>query len=389
LRFGAPDSGGGGHIDFWRTSLVGGDVVQLSVDEPTVSNNYTFALFRPGTTDTSFSATPALTSVETNGSANDVVNLQAPYSGVFVLGVCESPGGGDCRNAETGSAVYPMGSYTFIPTLVGGGIPASTGRHETKPSNSIQGAHSMTIGALEAGGGGHIDFWLVTLAGGDMVQFTVDEPYVENNYAFELYRPGTTDTSFPQNPAATQVGTNGSASDVVVLQAPYSGTFVLGVCESPSSADCGTVDTGAGVRPMGPYTFTTTLVSGPPPGRPAPVQPPHAASKAVSLAIPAQSIGVSASGSFAVSVSCTGAPCSGTLELTAASASTVVIVAQATFNSLPVGPGKVAMALTPSGSRLLDQDGHHLRTQALALYRSGSQTKTTEGPVTLAANPAR
>src|SRR5580658_9175871 len=46
-------SGGGGRIDFWKVRLNGGADVQFAVPA-TGGNYYSFALFAPSTTDTSF-----------------------------------------------------------------------------------------------------------------------------------------------------------------------------------------------------------------------------------------------------------------------------------------------------------------------------------------------
>jgi hypothetical protein len=84
-------------------------------------------------------------------------------------------------------------------------------------------------------------------------------PY--GSYRFELYHPGTTDNTFPQAPPVMGVGTPGSStSAVIVLQAPYNGTFLLAVCQNVSG-DCRSVDSGGGTYPMGAYTFTPTLVA--------------------------------------------------------------------------------------------------------------------------------
>ena len=45
------------------------------------------------------------------------------------------------------------------------------------------------------------------------------------------------------------------------LKAPTTGTFIFVVCESVTG-DCRNVDSGGGANPMGPYTFTDTLVTG-------------------------------------------------------------------------------------------------------------------------------
>jgi hypothetical protein len=266
VSLGNVNSGGGGAVDFWTVQLLGGDQVQFSVQTPDVNccTGYAFDLYPPGTTDANFAtATPVMTAGTPEGSTQSVVELQAPYDGTFVLAVCEGFSG-SCGNVDNGYGDNPMDAYTFTPTLVGGGIAAGVGAKETQASPTIAGAAVTPVGNFESGGGNAIDFWKVQLLGGDKVQFSVQSPYVNccTGYAFDLYPPGTTDTSFP---AATPVMTTGTAEgnnqSIVVLQAPYTGTFVLAVCEG-TLTNCGAVDSGYADNPMNAYTFTPTLIGG-------------------------------------------------------------------------------------------------------------------------------
>ena len=74
--------------------------------------------------------------------------------------------------------------------------------------------------------------------------------------------PGTTDTTFPQNPpVAAAITPQASTQSTLFLKAPVTGTFVFAVCQNVST-DCRDVDSGGGYNPMSPYTFTPTLVKG-------------------------------------------------------------------------------------------------------------------------------
>jgi len=264
--------GGGGPIDFWKVNLYGGDQVQLATTTPSVTPGdsdtiYSFELFPPGTTDTSFPQTPPVSSTATpQGSTRSVLVLQAPYNGTFILAVCENVGG-DCRGVDSGGGVNPMQSYSFTPSLIGGGIPSSVGKKETRAAPTIAKAPLMPVGNFEAGGGNAIDFWKVTLFGGDQVQLATTTPAVtpgdsDSIYSFELFPPGTNDTNFPQTPPVSSAATpQGSTKATLVLQAPYNATFILAVCENVSG-DCRNVDSGGGVNPMQPYTFKDTLIGG-------------------------------------------------------------------------------------------------------------------------------
>jgi Bacterial Ig-like domain (group 3) len=275
LTMGPTAAGGGGAIDFWKVNLSGGDVVQLLTTTPpatpqNVTTVYNFELFPPGTTDASFPNVPPVSSANTFGNTTDVLNLQAPYNGTFILAVCENTNG-DCRSVDSSGGLNPMQSYSFTPTLVGGGIPARVAAKETRAATTIAHAPRIGVGNFEAGGGNLIDFWKVTLSGGDVVQLTTKTPSgtpqnVTTAYNFELFPPGTTDTSFPTVPPVSSANTFGNTTDTLNLQAPYNGTFILAVCEN-TNGDCRSVDSNSGLNPMQPYTFTPTLVHGGIPAR--------------------------------------------------------------------------------------------------------------------------
>ncbi len=270
LTVGSPASGGGNAIDFWKVSLRGGDAVQFVTKTPGTSS-YAFALYAPGTTDKSFqNATPF--SAQTTGfedlglTVTTVFDLQAPYNGTFILAVCESANDNDCGNVDAGLAKNPMDPYTFTTTLNSSGVSASTAEKETKAASTIAKAPKMGVGHFESGGANAIDFWKVSLRGGDVVQFVTKTPGFWS-YAFALYAPGTKDGSF-QNARSLSAQTTGfedlglTVTTVFDLQAPYNGTFILAACESANDNDCGNVDAGLARNPMDPYTFTTTQVAG-------------------------------------------------------------------------------------------------------------------------------
>jgi len=162
--------------------------------------------------------------------------------------------------------------WLVLPALLLGGllvtaVPAVAST-TTAPGHTIATAGTLTIGPEETGGGGVIDFWKVQLTGGDQVQFSTTQPVYEpgtainTNYSYELYAPGTTDSSFPGATPITYSDTFGTANSVFTLRAPSTGTFILAVCENATD-NCGTAVSGQSLNPMQPYTFTTTLVGGP------------------------------------------------------------------------------------------------------------------------------
>jgi len=261
IVFKAQQAGGGAAVDFWRIKLVGGDQVQFAVNYP-VNHTYEFDLYAPSTTDTTFpQATPLTQALTNSGTDRGVLTIQAPYTGNFILAVCENPIQ-DCTDSAFGNTTHPENPYTFTPTLVGGGITGTKASGEVKASATIARSPALPIGHFEAGGGNGADFWRIKLVGGDQVRFAVNYP-VNHTYEFDLYAPRTTDTTFPQATPLTQALTN-SGTDVgfFTIQAPFTGNFILAVCENPIQ-DCTDSAFGNTTHPENPYTFTPRFLRGP------------------------------------------------------------------------------------------------------------------------------
>jgi Bacterial Ig-like domain (group 3) len=113
------EAGGANAIDFWKIKFTAGDKVQFAVNT-SVASYFDFQLFRPGTNDTNFPSAVSVASGTTNDSARAVIDLTAPHSGTYVLGVCEGLTVGLCPAVDSGYGADPMDPYTFTPTLVGG-----------------------------------------------------------------------------------------------------------------------------------------------------------------------------------------------------------------------------------------------------------------------------
>jgi hypothetical protein len=277
---GATVNGGGNGVDYYKVALHGGDELQLSVG-PSGSSDYEFDLFAPDTTDATFTQSPPVDAGTTNppyGNSPQVVTVQAPYSGTFIVAACSPTdavdNGGDCRQAVMNphNVVSPMSGYSVAPSLVGGGVSADCASSQTRAGRTIAAASAISVGSCEAGGGSATDYWTVKLNGGDQLQLTVAPPSGTGALELELYGEGTTDSTFTQA-APVDVGSasafgSGGAPQVVTLQAPYTGTFVLAACAPVSafgSSDCRAIETG-GARnftiPVPPYTFTSALVNG-------------------------------------------------------------------------------------------------------------------------------
>jgi hypothetical protein len=390
LTVGNFEAGGGGKIDYWKVHLAGGDQVNLAVGE-LQNQGYAFQLYAPGTGDATFTKLPAVDSAYTNGATSDQVTLQAPYNGTFILAVCENVG--DCRQTAEGHGSNPMNPYTFtaiLPVPIGQSVEAT----ETQAGGSIASASPLAVGAFEAGGGGPADYWLVPLEGGEQVKIDVGEQQ-NQGYNFQLYAPGTSDATFTQLPAVASASTNGALSDAIALQAPFSGLFVLAVCENVG--DCRQTTEGHGSNPMLPYTFTMTPTvagnTGPPPASSGPGHSPGQAHATVGVA--PQQATVSSRGRFAVTLICAGAPCTGSFKLTLLLkrrtgsgrhrkiTSTVVTIGSASFSNLTVGTHRLALTLNAAGMRLLRQHGHKLSAIGYATYTAGSSHKTVSVPVSL------
>lgn len=252
-------SGGGAAIDFWKVKLNGGDRLQLLVDT-SVAAYFNFQLYVPGTNDANFPSAKAFASGTTNDSVKGVIELQAPYTGTFVLAVCEGLTVGLCPAVDSGEGADPMGAYSFTTSLAAS-VSATTAAREQRAGATIGAAPTLGLGHLEAGGANAIDFWKIKFTAGDKVRIAVNTS-VAYYFNFQLFRPGTNDTNFPSAVSVASGTTNDSARAVIDLTAPHSGTYVLGVCEGLTVGLCPAVDDGYGADPMDPYTFTPTLVGG-------------------------------------------------------------------------------------------------------------------------------
>jgi hypothetical protein len=271
--------GGGHNIDFWKVTLVGGYRVSFAFTAGS-GGGYGFDLYAPSTKDATFYQTGALVTVLGPASGSGFT-LQAPYSGTFILAVCQAAYGygvpGNCAAADppAGGSIppsiqNPMSAYTFTASVLTDGITTSEGAQETKATATIAGA--PTLSAFESGGGQNIDFWKVHLIGGYKVQFyfTASGSF-GGGYGFDLYAPSTKDPTFYQTGAlVTAIGP--PSASTFTLQAPYTGTFVLAVCQATYGysvpGNCAAADPPSGgsipgsiQAPMSPYTFTTSVVT--------------------------------------------------------------------------------------------------------------------------------
>jgi len=89
--------------------------------------------------------------------------------------------------------------------IAAGASGASAG---TAPGHTIATAGSFSPGDSTSGGGGAIDFWKVSLNGGDELQLLAAPSVTGTNFTFQLFKPGTTDANFP-NAAAFAAGSTG------------------------------------------------------------------------------------------------------------------------------------------------------------------------------------
>jgi hypothetical protein len=259
------ESGGAGQADFWKISLRGGDVVQFSVST-LYGSTYAFELYPPGTNSTGFPAAVSFSSSTTNYNGHTVFDLQAPYNGTFILAVCQGPNvvGFNCPGyVSDGQADNPMSPYTFS-TSFSKEISAGVAAKETRSSPTIAHAPKTGIGNFEAGGATPIDYWRVSLNGGDVVQFSATTPY-GSTYAFGLFKGSTTDTSFPAATAVSSATTNYNGHSVFTLNVPRTGSYLLAVCQGPNVVgfNCpGYVSDAQAYNPMSPYTFSLNQTGG-------------------------------------------------------------------------------------------------------------------------------
>ncbi|HEX4059448.1 MAG TPA: hypothetical protein VHY58_00380 [Streptosporangiaceae bacterium] len=280
LTLNATVNGGGHNIDFWKVKLTGGYRLSFSFTAGSSGGGYGFDLYAPSTKDATFYQTGALVTVLGPGSGGDFT-LQAPYTGTFILAVCQAAQGynvpTNCASADppSGGSIppsiqNPMSAYTFTAGVEKEGITSSEAAGETKATTTITAA--PTLSAFESGGGQNIDFWKVHLTGGYAVQFFFTQSgSFGGGYGFDLYAPATKDGTFYQTGAlVTDLGP-GSGSGFT-LQAPYTGTFILAVCQAAQGynvpTNCASADPPSGgstpasiANPMSPYTFATSVLT--------------------------------------------------------------------------------------------------------------------------------
>jgi hypothetical protein len=216
-------------------------------------------LFPPGTTDANFSSSAPVdgaTSVPAVGSA-DPIAVQAPYTGTFLLAVCQdpyTPCSGEANNHN------PIDPYTFTTRASG------AGHNPVRPSATITGLASsppLLVGTFGSGGGANVDFWRVRLAAKENVKVLVTTGASGNSnlgFRFDLYPPGTTDANFASAKPVDGAASNPAvaSADPIALQAPYAGTFVLAVCQDPYTPCNGTSNN----HFLDPFTFVTVSPSG-------------------------------------------------------------------------------------------------------------------------------
>jgi streptogramin lyase len=129
---------------------------------------------------------------------------------------------------------------------------------------------------------------------------------------------------------------------------------------------------------------------------PAPITPPTPLPAVATVKIPRQTDRVAASGTLDVTVDCTGAPCSGSIELLVKVRKTTgrgrrrrtrtvpTKIAGTSFSDLPVGVHSVSLKLGTAGRALLRHHGYKLASTGSARYlSSGSTHATATGAVEL------
>jgi hypothetical protein len=254
-------SGGGGPIDFWKVRLNGGDRVSIDINEAGVEAAvFNFQLYAPGTTDATFPKSVSFSEGSTDGAGQGSFYLQAPYTGTFVLAVCEGRSLFSCNAVGSEGRDNPMDPYQFATTFLKS-VSAAMAAKEVTASTTIARARGLSLGTFQSGGGNAADFWKVRLNGGDVIAFQVAGS-VSAAFNVQLYPPGTTDVNFPSAHPVSAGSTNGNGTGTFDVRAPYAGMFVLAVCEGRSPFSCTAVESGGGDNPMDPYTLTTRHIGG-------------------------------------------------------------------------------------------------------------------------------
>jgi len=144
LGVGRFESGGGGHVDFWRVALNRGDTVKFAVATPS-GGNYLFQLFPAGTTDKDFGVARAVYRGATGGNvASAGFSLKTPSTGTYLLAACENMPGNyySCVDVRKGRGNDPMDPYTFKTALTGGRESVTA---VTLSAASVRYGHERTV----------------------------------------------------------------------------------------------------------------------------------------------------------------------------------------------------------------------------------------------------
>jgi hypothetical protein len=211
-----------------------------------------------------------------------------------------------------------------------------------------------------------------TAVAGDHVTLAVTNPHVEGELEMKVL-----DSSGAEDAGA-----------VTITSSPADINF------TPSAAEAGTTTVViTSHRPSiysGYSTGTFTLTYEPTAAHPTAAHPPTA-----SLALASLTANVTSHGMFAIDVTCSGSPCSGTLRVTAREKKTTgrgrhkktkvtsVTIGMASFSGLSVGTHSILLKLSSTGVRLLKQDHYRLSATAQVAYTSGGAVETVRGNVSL------
>jgi hypothetical protein len=349
--------------EFWRVPLTGGQTLTVSPSDLTGNAGclgVIMDVYAPGVTDSTVAG------AATAWTQQSQLTFVAPYSGTWTLLVSDSA----CTGSPGGNTV----SYNYIAAVAPSKGAAATG------ATTIAGAPNLVLGTTVSSGWSHQfvfgstegEFWKVPLTGGQTL--SVSSSGLIGNAGclglnMNMYAPTVTDATVAgESPVATQ-------ANQLTFVAPYSGTWTLLVSDSAC--------TGSPAGNTVSYNYIAAVTQATVPA------------DAV-MAVARQSDTVSRSGRLALAVSCSNAPCGGTIKLTATTRKTTgrgrrkrtrltaVTIGAASFSGLTPGTHRISITLNRTGLELLRHD-HKLSVTAQATYKSGSASETARAAISLEA----
>lgn len=359
--------------EFWKVPMKGGDTLTFNVSEVagvTSASCLEVWMYSPTATDATLpSTTPSI-------KYNVPVTFVAPYTGTWYLFVGNTAFKSQYGGCEKTTVTYSyLAAITTQPTVPAAGSATISAAPNLILNQTVSSGWSNQPVNGATGG----EFWKVSMNQGDTLDFSVPTAADGVNSAgclsAGIYPPTATDATLPSVKAETFTD-----HPPLTFVAPATGAYTLFVGNTGFNSQYYGCE-GSTVA----YNYLAAFTAPAPAATPAP-------SPTSTLAIGQPDAKVSRTGALAIDVTCTGAPCTGTLEITTTFKTsdkhrrrhtTTVDIGSVSFSGLNIGTHKIKVQLNKIGLHLLTKDDYKLDATARVTYTAGSTTLTTRSTVSL------